>query len=100
MLRACMRGRFRVCSGKIDPDQFPLADLFVSQLLSWYRRDRADLIDQLNGLIFLARVSWRLSPGKLAHMARTLRFVGEMDQAAAHAAAHQIRRYSLEAGFP
>jgi hypothetical protein len=48
-------------------------------------RDRADLIDQLNGLIFLARVSWRLSPGRLAHMARTLRFVGEMDQAAAHA---------------
>ena len=56
---------------KNDPDTCP------------FSTERADLIDQLNEAIFLARVAWQLSPGRLAHMARTFRFVGETDQAAA-----------------
>jgi hypothetical protein len=43
----------------------------------------ADLIEHLNGLIFLARVTWPSSSGKCADIARTLRLVGRMHQAAA-----------------
>jgi hypothetical protein len=45
--------------------------------------DVANLIEHLNGLIFMARVTWQLSSGKCADIARTFRFVGHMHQAAA-----------------
>jgi hypothetical protein len=45
--------------------------------------ETADLLAQLNGLIFLGRVAWQLSPERLPHMARIFHFVGETDQTAA-----------------
>jgi hypothetical protein len=43
----------------------------------------ADLIEHLNGLIFMARVTWQSSSGTSADIARTFRLVGRMHQAAA-----------------
>lgn len=54
-----------------DPDTFDFAV------------ERAELVAQLSGLVFLAHVAWRLSPSRLPHMARVFHFVGETDQAAA-----------------
>jgi hypothetical protein len=45
--------------------------------------DCANLIDHLNGLIFLARVAWQSSSGKYADIAHTFRLVNRMHQAAA-----------------
>jgi hypothetical protein len=42
-----------------------------------------DLIEHLNGLIFMARVAWQSSSGKCADVALTFRLVGRMQQAAA-----------------
>jgi hypothetical protein len=43
----------------------------------------ADLIEQMNGLIFTARVTWQSPSGKCVDIARTFRLVGRMHQAAA-----------------
>lgn len=43
----------------------------------------ADLIEHLNGLIFLVRAAWQSSSGKCAEVAQTFRFIGRMHQAAA-----------------
>jgi hypothetical protein len=45
--------------------------------------DFVDLIEHLNGLIFMARVAWQSSSERCADVALTLRFVGCMHQAAA-----------------
>jgi hypothetical protein len=45
--------------------------------------DFVDLIEHLNGLIFMARVAWQSSSGKCADVALTFRLVGRMQQAAA-----------------
>ena len=45
--------------------------------------DFANLIDQLNGLIFMARVTWQSSSGKCADISRTFQFVARMHQNAA-----------------
>jgi len=42
-----------------------------------------DLIEHLNGLIFMARVAWQSSSGKCADVALTFRLVGRRQQAAA-----------------
>jgi hypothetical protein len=42
-----------------------------------------DLIEHLNGLIFMARVAWQSSSGKCADVALIFRLVGRMQQAAA-----------------
>jgi hypothetical protein len=43
----------------------------------------ADLVEHLNGLIFMARVAWQSSSEKYVDVAQTFRFVGRMHQAAA-----------------
>jgi hypothetical protein len=43
----------------------------------------ADLVEHLNGLIFMARVAWQSSSGKCADVTQTFRFVGRMHQATA-----------------
>jgi hypothetical protein len=43
----------------------------------------AELVEHLNGLIFMARVAWQSSSGRCADVALTFRFVGCMHQAAA-----------------
>jgi hypothetical protein len=47
--------------------------------------DRAELVDQLDNLIFQAEVAWRLPSGKHAGMVRTFRLVGQVHEAAAQA---------------
>jgi hypothetical protein len=68
-----------------DPDPFDFAV------------ERAELVAQLSGLIFIAHVAWQLSPKRFPHMARIFRFVGEKDQAAAlHARTGQSGRLRIE----
>ena len=43
----------------------------------------AEMVEHLNGLIFMARVAWQSSSGKFADVALTFRFVGRMHRAAA-----------------
>jgi hypothetical protein len=43
----------------------------------------ADLVEHLNGLIFMARVTWQSSSGKCADVAQTFRLVGRLHQTAA-----------------
>jgi hypothetical protein len=43
----------------------------------------AELVEHLNGLIFMARVAWQSSSGGCADIALTFRFVGRMHRAAA-----------------
>ena len=42
-----------------------------------------ELIEHLNGLIFMARVAWQSSSGRCADVALTFRSIGRMHQAAA-----------------
>ena len=43
----------------------------------------AELVEHLNGLIFMARVAWQSSSGRCADVALTFRSIGRMHQAAA-----------------
>jgi hypothetical protein len=43
----------------------------------------AELVEHLNGLIFMARVAWQSSSGGCADVALTFRLVGRMHRAAA-----------------
>jgi hypothetical protein len=62
----------------------------------------AELVEHLNGLIFMARVAWQSSSGKCADVAQTFQFVGRMHQAAAvaHRENPTGRLQILEDGIP
>jgi hypothetical protein len=62
----------------------------------------AELVEHLNGLIFMARVAWPFSSGKCADVAQTFQFVGRMHQAAAvaHRENPTGRLQILEDGIP
>lgn len=53
-------------------------------------QDDTTLLDQMNGVVSLADVAWRLPPGRSAHLARTFRLIGLVFEASAAVQKHEM----------